>query len=116
MIGPPYRLHYDCAVSRHKRGYARARSEACRAPSLALPKFESYAPLEKTAVCGLKSKFRIEWFHGIGRLALQLPFCFEVRVLSGRLVSSTPERPCDDMCGLDSLSSESDGDAADFLD
>jgi hypothetical protein len=48
-------------------------------------------------------------------LALQLPFCFEVRALSDRLVSSTPERPCDDMCGLDSLSSESDGDAADFL-
>jgi hypothetical protein len=26
-------------------------------------------------------------------LALQLPFCFEVRALSNRLVSSTPERP-----------------------
>jgi hypothetical protein len=25
------------------------------------------------------------------RLALQLPFCFEVRALSDRLVSSTPE-------------------------
>jgi hypothetical protein len=49
-------------------------------------------------------------------LTLQLPFCFEVRALSDRLVSSTPERPCDDMCGLDSLLSESDGDAADFLD
>jgi hypothetical protein len=50
------------------------------------------------------------------RLALQLPFCFEVSALSDRLVSSTPERPCDDVCGLDPLSSESDGDAADFLD
>ena len=50
------------------------------------------------------------------RLALQLPFCFEVRALSNRLVSSTPERPCDDVCGLNPLSSESDGDAADFLD
>jgi hypothetical protein len=49
-------------------------------------------------------------------LTLQLPFCFEVRALSDRLVSSTPERPCDDMCGLDSPSSKSDGDAADFLD
>ena len=39
-------------------------------------------------------------------LALQLPFCFEVRALSDRLVSSTPERPCDDMCGLDLLLSE----------
>ncbi len=39
-----------------------------RCPTLALPKFESYAPLEKTAVCGPNTKFRIEWFHGIGRL------------------------------------------------
>src|SRR5580698_9684516 len=55
--------------------------------------------------------------HALGeRLALQLPFCFEVRALSNRLVSSTPERPCDDVCGLNPLSSESDGDAADFLD
>jgi len=50
-----------------------------------------------------------------GGIALQL-FCFEMGVLSDRLVSSTPERPCDDVCGLDPLSSESDGDAADFLD
>jgi hypothetical protein len=48
-------------------------------------------------------------------LALQLP-CFEMGALSDRLVSSTPERPCDDVCGLDPLSSESDGDATDFLD
>src|ERR1700693_5118643 len=50
-----------------------------------------------------------------GSLTLQLPFCFEVRALSNRLVSSTPERPCDDVCGLNPLSSESDGDAAVFL-
>jgi hypothetical protein len=50
------------------------------------------------------------------QLALQLPFCFEVRALSNRLVGSTPERPCDDVCGLNPLSSESDDDAADFLD
>jgi hypothetical protein len=49
-------------------------------------------------------------------LTLQLPFCFEVRPLSGGLVSSAPERPCDDVCGLDPLPSESDGDAANFLD
>src|SRR5665213_653990 len=49
-------------------------------------------------------------------LALQLPSCIEVRALSCSLVSSTPERPCDDVRGSDSLSSESDGDAADFLD
>jgi hypothetical protein len=53
---------------------------------------------------------------GEPRLALQLSFCFEVRALSDRLVSSAPERPCDDVCGLDALSSESGGDAADFLD
>jgi hypothetical protein len=58
-----------------------------------------------------------ETFHvRSAALALQLPFCFEVRALSNRLVSSTPERPCDDVCGLNPLSSESDGDAADFLD
>src|ERR1700733_6795811 len=49
-------------------------------------------------------------------LTLQLPFCLEVRSLSERLVSSTPERPRDDMCRLDSLSRESYGDAANFLD
>jgi hypothetical protein len=49
-------------------------------------------------------------------LTLQLPFCLEVRALGDRLVSSAPERPCDDVCGLDPLSRESDRDAADFLD
>jgi hypothetical protein len=59
----------------------------------------------------------IDGQHLLGQaLTLQLPFCFEVSALSDRLVSSTPERPCDDVCGLDPLSSESDGDAADFLD
>jgi hypothetical protein len=48
-------------------------------------------------------------------LALQLSF-FEVSALSGSLVSSAPERPCDDVCGLNALLSESGGDAADFLD
>jgi hypothetical protein len=48
-------------------------------------------------------------------LTLQLPF-FEVMALSFRLVGSAPERPCDDVCGLNPLLSESDGDAADFLD
>jgi hypothetical protein len=53
---------------------------------------------------------------GTTALALQLPTCFEVRPLSGGLVSSAPERPCDDVCGLDPLSSEPDGDAPNFLD
>jgi hypothetical protein len=50
------------------------------------------------------------------KLALQLPFCFEVRALGGSLVSSAPAGPCDDVCGLNTLPSESDGNAADFLD
>jgi hypothetical protein len=49
-------------------------------------------------------------------LALQLPFCFEVRALGGSLVSSAPAGPCDDVCRLNTLPSESDGNAADFLD
>jgi hypothetical protein len=52
----------------------------------------------------------------LASLALQLPFCFEVRALSGSLVSSAPRRPCDDVCGLNTVTSESDGNAADFLD
>src|SRR5687768_12931713 len=48
-------------------------------------------------------------------LALQLPFS-EVSALSGSLVSSAPERPCDDVCGLNTPSRESDGNAANFLD
>jgi hypothetical protein len=49
-------------------------------------------------------------------LTLQLPFCFEVRMPSACLVSSAPERPCDDVGRLDPLSSEPDGDAPNFLD
>jgi hypothetical protein len=53
---------------------------------------------------------------GFAILALQLPFCFEVRALGGSLVSSAPAGPCDDVCRLNTLPSESDGNAADFLD
>src|SRR5271165_3970062 len=53
---------------------------------------------------------------GIKQLALQLSFCLEVCALSDRLVSSAPERPCDDVGALDALSSEPDGDAPNFLD
>ena len=49
-------------------------------------------------------------------LTLQLPFCFEVRALGGSLVSSAPAGPCDDVCGLNTVPSESYGNAADFLD
>jgi hypothetical protein len=55
-------------------------------------------------------------FLWVSALALQLPFCLEVRSLSDGLVSSAPERPGDDMCRLDSLSREPYGDAANFLD
>jgi hypothetical protein len=58
---------------------------------------------------------RRNYDRNIAGLALQLPF-FEVMALSFRLVGSAPERPCDDVCGLNPLLSESDGDAADFLD
>ncbi|MGC1582802.1 MAG: hypothetical protein WA766_15040, partial [Candidatus Acidiferrales bacterium] len=49
-------------------------------------------------------------------LALQLRFPFEVCVARFGLVGATPERPCDDMGGLDAPLSKLDGDAADFLD
>jgi hypothetical protein len=49
-------------------------------------------------------------------LALQLLFWFEVSALSGSLMGSAPARPCDDVCGLNTPSRESDGNAADFLD
>lgn len=37
-------------------------------------------------------------------------------LLSGCLVGSSPDRPCDDVGGRDLSLSEPDGDAADFLD
>ena len=49
-------------------------------------------------------------------LALQLPFCSKVSALRDGLVRPSPERPCDGVGGLNALSSQSDGDAADFLD
>jgi hypothetical protein len=52
--------------------------------------------------------------HG-DTLALQLRFGFEVSALSGSLVGSAPERPSDDVCGLNPLSRKSNGNAADFL-
>jgi len=55
---------------------------------------------------------RLQW----PALALQLPFCFEVRALGDGLVSSAPEGPCDGVCGLNPLSIKSDGNAANFLD
>jgi hypothetical protein len=49
-------------------------------------------------------------------LALQLCFLFEMRFLCCGLMSPRPERPCDDIGLLDSLSRETLGYAADFLD
>ncbi|MGB6341138.1 MAG: hypothetical protein WBG15_00215, partial [Xanthobacteraceae bacterium] len=48
-------------------------------------------------------------------LAVQLRFSFEVCVARFGLVGAPPERPCDDMGGLDAPLGELDGDAADFL-
>src|ERR1700680_3003476 len=69
--------------------------------------------LPQSASC---SESSVKKQHDPGQtLTLQLSF-FEVSALSFRLVGSAPERPCDDVCGLNPLLSESDGDAADFLD
>ena len=49
-------------------------------------------------------------------LALQLHFSFYVRSPGFGLMSTPPERPCDDVGRLDAPLRELDGDAADFLD
>jgi hypothetical protein len=49
-------------------------------------------------------------------LTLQLHFSSEVSAASVGLVSSPPERPCENMVDRDAPLSELDGDAADFLD
>ena len=50
------------------------------------------------------------------RLALQLHFLSEVSAASVGLVSTPPERPCENTVDRDAPLSELDGDAADFLD
>lgn len=49
-------------------------------------------------------------------LALQLHFSFEMTEARAGLVSAPPQRPCDDVCGLDAPLGEFDGDTADLLD
>ena len=49
-------------------------------------------------------------------LALQLLFSFEMCVTRFGLMGASPERPCDDVGGLDAPLRELYGDAADFLD
>jgi hypothetical protein len=49
-------------------------------------------------------------------LALQLHFLSEVSAASVGLVSTPPERPCENTVDRDAPLSELDGDAADFLD
>ena len=49
-------------------------------------------------------------------VALQLRFLFEMRFLCCGLMSAPPERPRDDIGGLNALSRETLGYAADFLD
>ena len=50
-------------------------------------------------------------------LALQLHFLSlpDVRALGCGLVGASPERPGDDVCGLDASLCEPDGDTSDFL-
>jgi ribokinase len=49
-------------------------------------------------------------------LALQLHFSFEVSASGFGLVCASPQRPCEDVGGLDASLCEFGGDAADFLD
>ena len=49
-------------------------------------------------------------------LALQLRFLFKMCLLGGGLMSAAPERPSDDVSGLDTLLRQPDRDAPDFLD
>src|SRR5450756_1437437 len=51
-----------------------------------------------------------------GRLALQLHSPFEMGAARFGLMGSSPERPCDDVRGLDAPLCKLDDDAADFLD
>ena len=55
-------------------------------------------------------------FNKFWTLTLQLWFLFEMRFLCCGLMSAPPERPCDYIGGLDTLSRETLGYAADFLD
>jgi hypothetical protein len=43
-------------------------------------------------------------------------FTFEMRAACSGLMGASPERPCDDVGGLDAALSEFVGNAADFLD
>src|SRR5450759_4533884 len=52
----------------------------------------------------------------LDRLALQLHFPFEMCAARFGLMGSSPERPCDDVRGLDPPLCKLDDDAADFLD
>jgi hypothetical protein len=45
-----------------------------------------------------------------------LHFSFEMSALGFGLVCASPQRPCEDVGGLDASSRELGGDAADFLD
>jgi hypothetical protein len=47
--------------------------------------------MRKRAHTGAKTKAQVNRTAKVAALSLQLPFCFEVRSLSGSLVSSAPE-------------------------
>jgi len=55
-------------------------------------------------------------YYSFASLALQLQFSPEVSAASVGLVSSPPERPCENTVDRDAPLSELDSDATDFLD
>ena len=63
-----------------------------------------------------KLRTGLGWSHGSDPLALQLHFSFEVSAACVGLVSSPPDRPCENAVDRDAPLSELDSDATDFLD
>jgi len=74
---------------------------------------------EKTPEITVPSSLSPLSSYGFGKcphyLALQLHFLFEMRAARFGLVGSAPQRPCDDVGGLNAALCKLHGDAADFL-
>ena len=77
-----------------------------------------YSPLasvyRRPTVMGLLSRCALIGIPA-SALALQLHFSLEMSAACFGLVGAPPERPCDDIGGLDASLCELHGDAADFL-
>jgi hypothetical protein len=76
--------------------------------------YELTDPTLDSQIAQLKSSGADTFFNV--SLALQLHFSSEVSAASVGLVSSPPERPCENTVDRDAPLSELDGDATDFLD